>query len=71
VGAQGGDAGIAAKMGANSERRGMVISSSRGIIYASDDPARFAAQARRACLALRDEINEALQGPALTESLRA
>ena len=71
VGAQGGDAATAARMGANGDRRGMVISSSRGIIYASSDPAKFAAQSRRACMALRDEINEALRGPALIETTRA
>lgn len=71
VGAQGGDAATTARLGANSDSRGMVISSSRGIIYASDDPKQFAAHARRACMALREEINEALRGPALTETTRA
>jgi orotidine-5'-phosphate decarboxylase len=56
VGAQGGDVAAVVENGTNSEDEGLIISSSRAILYASsgDD---FAAAARRATLALRDEIN--------------
>lgn len=49
IGAQGGDIEQAVKAGINGERKGMIISASRSVIF-SDDPA---AEAR----ALRDEIN--------------
>jgi len=56
VGAQGGDVAEVVNNGTNSEDEGLIISSSRAILYASsgDD---FAAAARRATQALRDEIN--------------
>lgn len=56
VGAQGGDVAAVVENGTNSEDEGLIISSSRAILYASagDD---FAAAARRATQALRDEIN--------------
>ncbi|MCK5540377.1 MAG: orotidine-5'-phosphate decarboxylase [Deltaproteobacteria bacterium] len=56
IGAQGGDLEAVLKAGLDGEGRGLVINSSRGIIYASsgDD---FAAAARRASLELRDAIN--------------
>jgi len=50
IGAQGGDVEATVKAGLNSEKKGMIINSSRGIIFA-DDPS---AAARK----LRDEINE-------------
>lgn len=49
VGAQGGDVKATVEAGLNDEGRGLIISSSRGIIF-SDDPA---AEAKK----LRDEIN--------------
>ena len=49
VGAQGGDVAQVVKAGLNKEGKGLIINSSRGIIF-SDDPAREAK-------ALRDEIN--------------
>lgn len=61
VGAQGGDVEAATRAGVNSDGRGVMISSSRGIIYASEDAADFADAARRAASSLRDEINEALK----------
>lgn len=49
VGAQGGDVAAAVKAGLNSNKKGMIINSSRGIIFANN-PAR-------AAKVLRDEIN--------------
>ena len=49
IGAQGGDAKAAVRAGLNRERSGLIINSSRGIIFA-DDPAR-------AARSLRDRIN--------------
>jgi len=56
VGAQGGDVEQVLKHGLTKDRTGLIINSSRGIIYASsgDD---FAAAARKATLELRDQIN--------------
>ena len=56
VGAQGGDVAEAVRNGQTSTGAGLVISSSRGILYASgrDD---FASAARTAALKLRDQIN--------------
>jgi orotidine-5'-phosphate decarboxylase len=60
VGAQGGDVVAAARSAANGDGRGFIVNSSRGIIYASRDPANFARAAHDACITLRDEINQAL-----------
>lgn len=60
VGAQGGDAAEAARLGADTQRRGIIINSSRGIIYASSDPVHFPVAARSATEALRSTINVAL-----------
>lgn len=49
IGAQGGDIKAAVEAGLNSDKRGMIINSSRGVIFA-DDPG---AEAKK----LRDEIN--------------
>jgi orotidine-5'-phosphate decarboxylase len=56
VGAQGGDVKKMVEAGQTKNGNGLIISSSRGIIYASqgDD---FALAARQATLKLRDEIN--------------
>jgi orotidine-5'-phosphate decarboxylase len=56
VGAQGGDVAQAVRSGQTSEGTGLVISSSRGILYASrgDD---FASAARTAAIELRERIN--------------
>jgi orotidine 5'-phosphate decarboxylase subfamily 2 len=51
VGAQGGDLVEAVRAGVDANGRGLVINSSRGILYAADP--------RAAALRLRDEINEA------------
>ena len=50
IGAQGGDVKAAVESGLNSQKKGMIINSSRGIILAEDP----AAEARK----LRDEIND-------------
>jgi orotidine-5'-phosphate decarboxylase len=57
VGAQGADITQALQNGQTAKGTGLVVSSSRAILYASsgDD---FAAAARKATLALRDQINE-------------
>lgn len=57
VGAQGGDVRKVIENGKTPDGKGLVINSSRGIIYASggDD---FASAAGKAAKALRDEINQ-------------
>lgn len=57
IGAQGGDLRQSVTAGLNDVGGGILINSSRGIIYASNDPIEFAAKARKASLNLRDEIN--------------
>ena len=56
VGAQGGDVAAAVRAGKTADGLGMVLNSSRGIIYASSGEG-FAATAGVAARALRDEIN--------------
>jgi len=58
VGAQGGDVAGSVKAGLSFKKGGLLMSSSRGIIYASRE-ADFADAARNATLKLRDEINSA------------
>jgi orotidine-5'-phosphate decarboxylase len=57
VGAQGGDLELAVHYGIDAQNRGIIINSSRGIIYAGkgDD---FAGAARQAAETLRDDINK-------------
>lgn len=57
VGAQGGDIEKTVKAGLNSKGSGLIISSSRGIIFASTSR-DFAQKARTAAEALKDEINK-------------
>lgn len=57
VGAQGGDVEKIVKAGKNSKGAGMIINSSRGIIFASDGE-DFAQAARRETEKLRNEINQ-------------
>ena len=56
VGAQGGDVEKVVKFGCTADSCGIIVNSSRGIIYASkgDD---YAEAAGKAAKALRDEIN--------------
>ena len=56
VGAQGGDVAAAVRAGRTADGLGMVLNSSRGIIYAGSGEG-FAEAARAATRALRDEIN--------------
>ena len=60
IGAQGGDLEASLVHGLDADIPNLMISSSRGITYASRDPETFAAAARRAALELRDSINEVL-----------
>ncbi|MBW1999609.1 MAG: orotidine-5'-phosphate decarboxylase [Deltaproteobacteria bacterium] len=56
IGAQGGDVEAAIRNGLDSHGTGMIINSSRGIIYAGSGK-DFAFAAREAAKVLRDEIN--------------
>ena len=56
IGAQSGDIAAAVKNGCDARGAGILINSSRGILYASQD-SDFAAAARQATLTLRDAIN--------------
>ncbi|MCD6292539.1 MAG: orotidine-5'-phosphate decarboxylase [Deltaproteobacteria bacterium] len=56
IGAQGGDLAAVMRAGLDKNGAGLVINSSRGIIYA-DSGNGFAAAARQAALELRDAIN--------------
>lgn len=57
VGAQGGDVEATLKAGLGANQRGLIISSSRGIIFASSGKS-FAKAARQKALKTRDEINK-------------
>ncbi len=57
VGAQGGDVESLVKAGRTADGRGLIINSSRAIIYAGDDE-NFAIAARRVALETRDLINQ-------------
>jgi orotidine-5'-phosphate decarboxylase len=56
VGAQGGDIESTLKNGLNSKKKGLIISSSRGIIYASSGK-NFAEKAREEVVKLNEGIN--------------
>jgi orotidine-5'-phosphate decarboxylase len=56
VGAQGGDVAQAVSSGQTADGTGLIISSSRGILYASSD-GDFTAAARETAQSLRDQIN--------------
>ena len=56
IGAQGGDVEAVLRNGQSSDGAGLLISSSRAILYAGNDD-DFADAAREATLVLRDEIN--------------
>lgn len=57
LGAQGGDTEAAVKAGINKDGRGLIINSSRAIIYASKNE-DFAEAARTQAQATKDEINK-------------
>ena len=56
VGAQGGDVALAVTNGQTDDGTGLIISSSRGILYAGSDD-NFGTAARAAAQTLRDQIN--------------
>lgn len=56
IGAQGGDIEKTVKAGLNSHKKGMIINSSRGIIFASNGT-DFAEKARQEAQQLQNEIN--------------
>lgn len=60
IGVQGGEPAAVVASGLNAAGDGLMISSSRGIIYAGEGP-NFDAAAREAALRVRREINEARQ----------
>jgi orotidine-5'-phosphate decarboxylase len=62
VGAQGGDLEASVRAGVDDDGRGLVVSSSRGVIYASREPADFATAARSAAVELRSRIAAVLEG---------
>ena len=62
IGAQGGDLHASLSAGLDAPRPNVLISSSRGITYASRNPADFQSAARAAAAILRDQINVALAG---------
>lgn len=57
IGAQGGDVEKTVKAGLDSNRRGIIVNSSRGVIFASGEE-DFAEAAKREAVKLRDEINK-------------
>ena len=61
IGAQGGDLEGSLTHGLDTDFPNLMISSSRGIIYASSDADAFAQAARGAALELRDSINRVLE----------
>lgn len=58
IGAQGGDAAAAMSAGARADGRGLIVSSSRAVLYASDGD-DFAEAARSAASAARTQLDEA------------
>ena len=59
IGAQGGDLATTVRYGVDAQGERAIINSSRQILYASREK-DFAVAARRAALAMRDQINEQL-----------
>jgi orotidine-5'-phosphate decarboxylase len=65
VGAQGGSLAAAVRAGVDASGRGLLVSASRGVTYASRG-SDFADAARREALRLRDEINAVRRDVAVT-----
>ncbi|MEK7353701.1 MAG: orotidine-5'-phosphate decarboxylase, partial [Chloroflexota bacterium] len=61
IGAQGGDLATTVRYGVDAHGEKAIINSSRQILYASREKT-FAVEARRAALALREQINRELTG---------
>ncbi len=57
IGAQGGDVEATLKAGLRSDGLGLIISSSRGIIYAGESQENFTQAAEDACVELKNTIN--------------
>lgn len=57
IGAQGGDVEATLRAGLRNDGKGLIISSSRGIIYASEDANDYAQAAQQACIDLKNTIN--------------
>ena len=60
VGAQAGSLRASVEAGVDGAGRNLLVSSSRGVLYASSDPVRYADAARSAAETLRDGINAVL-----------
>lgn len=58
IGAQGGDLEAALRAGLTEDRTGLVINSSRGVLYAGGDQPGYAKAVRRAAYELREQIND-------------
>lgn len=58
IGAQGGDVAATLKAGLRVDGKGLIISSSRGIIYAGDKKENFAQATKQACIDLKNTINQ-------------
>jgi len=58
IGAQGGDVEATLKAGLRTDGKGLIISSSRGIIYAGDNKKNYAQAAEQACIDLKNTINQ-------------
>jgi orotidine-5'-phosphate decarboxylase len=58
LGAQGGDVQKTVEAGLNNKGTGMIINSSRGIMFAPRNGGSYADAARKAAIELRDEINK-------------
>ena len=58
IGAQGGDVEATLKAGLRDDAKGLIISSSRGIIYAGDSKENYAQAAEQACIELKNTINQ-------------
>jgi orotidine-5'-phosphate decarboxylase len=59
IGSQGGDLEATLRNGLNSQKSGLIINSSRGIIF-SDPSEKFAESARKAAKKLKNQINQIL-----------
>lgn len=58
IGAQGGDVEATLKAGLRADGKGLIISSSRGIIYAGDNQDNYVDAAKQACINLKNTINK-------------
>lgn len=58
IGAQGGDVQTTLNAGLRSDGKGLIISSSRGIIYAGNTKDNYAYAAKQACIDLKQLVNE-------------